>query len=395
MQFMNRLIDAAMDVWDRLLRFLGFDRVRRSKREIDLEEKGRLGRWLYWVRPLVALLLLVYLGVLVWRFGWIRGEDLAYPQDVVAESALTASGEETEPETASEPVAACGRSQLVDMQVYLIDMMVNRNDWAPGTPMYTIGLFGLLDWAETPFFDNKASFQTGVLSALRRVSIELNDTMGRVRGTSAADSDLEAAMSRLRVNERAWVINNPFDRQLSTISVSAQLSYRGAIPLYLSYNDRLESCEALFDLRGDNLRAVLDRITKDIGSQTDQLAKRSQGRRYDVVRDAFVEAEGNDRGWFDMRADNLFHHARGQMFAYHGLLQAMRADFAGVIERRDLADVWDRMEQHVAEAALLSPLIVSNGREDGLFMPDHLSVMAQKMLRARANMVELRDILDR
>ena len=128
---------------------------------------------------------------------------------------------------------------------------------------------------------------------------------------------------------------------------------------------------------------------------TDQLAKRSQGVKYDPRSDTFAEAGGNDLGWFDFRADNLFHQARGQMFAYHGLLQAMRMDFARVIERRDLADVWDRMEQHTAEAAALKPLIVSNGREDGLFMPDHLSVMAQKMLRARANMVELRDILDR
>jgi hypothetical protein len=79
----------------------------------------------------------------------------------------------------------------------------------------------------------------------------------------------------------------------------------------------------------------------------------------------------------------------------HGLLQGTRADFAEVIKTRDLADVWDRMEAHVAEAAVLNPMVVSNGRSDGTFAPDHLAVMAGFVLRARANMVELRSILDR
>ena len=125
------------------------------------------------------------------------------------------------------------------------------------------------------------------------------------------------------------------------------------------------------------------------------MARRSQGEVYDVATHSFADGEGNDRGWFDFRADNFFHEMRGRMYAYHGLLQAARIDFAEVIEKRDLADVWDRMEAHVAEAANLSPLIVSNGREDGFMMPDHLSVMAENVLRARANMTELRDILAR
>ena len=53
------------------------------------------------------------------------------------------------------------------------------------------------------------------------------------------------------------------------------------------------------------------------------------------------------------------------------------------------------MEARIAETASLSPLIVSNGREDGFMMPDHLSAMAENVLRARANIVELRDILAR
>ncbi|MEM6712002.1 MAG: DUF2333 family protein [Pseudomonadota bacterium] len=104
---------------------------------------------------------------------------------------------------------------------------------------------------------------------------------------------------------------------------------------------------------------------------------------------------GNDRGWFGFRADNLFMQASGQMFAYHGLLQAAWEDFSDVVAQRNLDSVWDRMEQHVAEAAALGALIISNGREDGVPMPDHLSVMSENILRTRTNMSEIRDILQR
>jgi hypothetical protein len=151
----------------------------------------------------------------------------------------------------------------------------------------------------------------------------------------------------------------------------------------------------MFDARADNLLQFLERVAADVGSTIDLLGKRSQGVRYDPRTDEFVTGEGNDRGWFDFNADDLFMYASGKMYAYHGLLQGLRSDFAGVIQRRDIGAIWDLMEEHVAEAAALQPLIVSNGREDGAFMPDHLAVMSQKMLRARANMSEIRDILTR
>ncbi|MEM7523881.1 MAG: DUF2333 family protein, partial [Pseudomonadota bacterium] len=328
---------------------------------------------------------------------WIRGEDIGYPQVVLAAAPTTAAivaGEETEPESGVSGGKTCAPSRIVLMQQALIDMLVNQNDWTPATPQYRAGFFGLFSWDGTPFFDNKASFQKGALGALRRVSIELTDTLGRVRGTSGADGDLEAARGELQRDEQTWIFN-PLDDQRPLLSTSAASSYRNAINLFERYNQRLESCDALFDARADNLFQLFDRITKDLGSVVDGVARRSQGEVYDVATHEFVDGEGNDWGWFDMRADNLFHEARGRMYAYHGLLQGARVDFADVIEKRDLADVWDRMEAHVAETAVLAPLIVSNGREDGFAMPDHLSVMAENILRARANMTELRDILAR
>lgn len=390
----------------------------------------------------------------VWNSVWTAGYSLAYPKQVLGQQAAAAPAspqpapatetqppaapaEPTQPLTSPPPEApatttppagtsgslngtaapqvatldmaqlaapgtpepgsttSCHRSKLVDMQIYLIDFLVNQNRWVPSMPQYKAGVLGVWSWEETPFFDNKAAFQLGVLSALRRTGVELTDILGRTRGTSAADADLQSAQSALQTDERTWYFN-PFDTSRPFGPTTATPTYfRQALRNYTAFNDRLGKCEAMFDARADNLQQFIERVAADIGSTIDILGKRSQGERYDPRTDEFVTGEGNDRGWFDFRADDLFMFASGKMYAYHGLLQAVRADFAGVIQRRDLGAVWDLMEEHVAEAAALQPLIISNGREDGALMPDHLAVLSQKMLRARANMTEIRDILTR
>lgn len=359
--------------------------------------KTRTAGRIFWRGGLIVLLMLFvwWNASFLWNVLWPRGYNLAYPQSVLQTSALRPADEQVVPEGGAKETRTCGRSQIVEIQSHLIDFLVNQNAWVPSMPQYKVGFFGIVSWDDTPFFDNKASLQRGILRALRRTAVELTDILGRTRGTSEVDKNLQAARGLLQYDDRTWWLN-PFDseRPFGPVQPSPSV-YRQAIALFQKFNKSLESCDALFDARADNLQQFLDRVANDLGSTVDALAKRSQGTRYDPKTDTFVDAEGNDRGWFDMRADNFFMTASGQMYAYHGLLQGVRLDFADVVEKRDLADVWDRMEQHVAQAAALSPLIVSNGREDGFLMPDHLAVMAENILRARANMTELRDILKR
>ncbi len=342
-----------------------------------------------------VILFLIWNITFLWHVLWTRGDTLSYPQDVLRQTAMVDAGQPTSPDGGGDANRTCDRSQIVDMQVYLLDLMVNRNEWVPSMPQYKTGVLGIIPFSSTPFFDNKASFQTGVLIALRRTAVELVDVLGRERGTSGADVDLDTARGRLQSDEQLWWFNPFDDRRPFGPTQPASSLFRGAINLYDDYNERLADCDALFDARADNLIQFLDRIARDVGSSVDQLSRRSTGRQYDAQLDQFVPGEGNDRGWFDFRADNIFMEAKGQMFAYHGLLQAARIDFADVVEQRNLESVWDRMEQHIAEAAALNPLIVSNGREDGVLMPDHLSIMSENILRARTNMSEIRDILQR
>lgn len=392
---MTAVLDFFAAILERIGRLFRFGRAKAAAGGNPHGETGgrsRFGRMMRWLWPLLLLGLIVYFGLMIYRFSVWRGVDLAYPREVF-EAAVNAPVEGQSNAGSPTTSGGCTRSVTVDVQAHLIDLVVNRNDWVLSTPQYTLGFFGLVDWADTPWFDNKAHFQLGVLTVLRRFSLDLADTIGRVRGTSGADPDLQGAASRLRINERAWVLNNPFDSQLQMLQASAPASYAGAIDLYRSFNERLMRCEALFDARGDNLLRLLDRIAADLGDINERLQRRSRAEVWSHRELGFVEGEGKDSGWFDFQADNLVSEARGQMYALHGLLQAVRLDFSTVVANSQLDQIWDRMESHVAEGARFNPLVISNGPTDGIFAPDHLSVMGEKVLRARANMVELRDVL--
>ncbi len=290
-------------------------------------------------------------------------------------SAPSASGGivTSEEPAAATPAQTCRRSMIVDATADLVDFNVNQNAWVSSMILYKLGLFGL-DWDKTPFFDNKAAFQRGVNQAVRRTTIELVDTLGRVRGTSQIDQNLQNARGNLQFNESTWYFGlNPFGPKTPTPSF-----YRSAIKDLRTFNERLEKCQAVFDARGDNLLQFVDRIANDIGSTSAILRERS---------------ENYNGGWFDTRADDRFWFAYGQLYGYYGILSATGADFSQVLAERNVGALWaDTMRQFQA-ALRIQPAIISNGREDGWIMPSHLATMGFYILRVRSNLVETRAVL--
>lgn len=362
--------------------------------------RGRF-RWLRWGVVALGAIACIYLGYAYIAFGVFWGRDIHYPREVIQRMEGAPSVSPSAPSRASavgvtttdvEP-EECGPSRTVAMQIALIDQIAVRNVWVPARPLYKAGLFGLVSFEATPFLDNKAAEQLGILDIARRLGIELTDSLGRIRGTSEVNEQLNAAQAALRIDETAWFVNNPLNPAVNTISPSAASSYERAVPLYTQYNADLASCAAVFDTRSDNLRETLSRFTATLGSTTTELRQRSRETVYDVRAMEFIEGGGVNAGWFDFRADNAFYRARGKMYALHGILMGMRHDFSRVLSDRNVHAVWDKMEQSVAEAAHLQPLIVSNAAPDAFILPNHLAAMGQMILRARTSMVEVRDIL--
>lgn len=322
------------------------------------------------VVSLIVLVLIAVYGQFLWRTQDWYGFDPEFAKAYGFADRKVAAGQPL-----PDKAGSCQNSAIVTTIADLTDANVNQNVWVSSTLLYKAGLFGL-NWDDTPFFDNKASFQRGVNQVARRVAIELADNLGRVRGTSGINGDLQEARGNIQFDESTWYFGlNPFGFKTPTPSY-----YRSAITSWRKFNSDLETCKAVFDARADNLVQLLDRSANDLGNTSDILRRRS---------------EEHGGGWFDMRADDRFWFAYGQLYAQYALFQAARADFSDVIRERNLTAIWAEMEKQMASALRIQPWIISNGSEDGIFMPNHLSTMGFYILRVRANMVELRGVLER
>lgn len=311
-------------------------------------------------------------------------EPTATPAETQKDNAenVPASPDTLEPQPApqsaflqSQKPRVCAPSALAEVTAELTDFNVNQNAWISSMLFYKMGFFGL-DWDRTPFLDNKASFQRGVHSAVRRTTIELVDSLGRLRGTSQIDGDLQKARGNVQFREDTWYFGlSPFGPKTPTPSY-----YRSAIKELRSFNTRLENCEATFDARADNLIQYVDRIASDLGSTSAILKDRS---------------DNYHAGWFDTRADDRFWFAYGQLYAYYGLIRATHSDFKAVLAEKHLDGLWDTMEQQLRSALDMQPVIVSNGRQDAWFTPSHLTTMGFHILRVRSNLVDIRQVLER
>ena len=328
------------------------------------------------IKAIIAVILLCIIipyGFFFWNVLWVRNYDVDYVSKLNLNEIKTSAGEAVSIEGGSDTTKTCGRSSIVDVSTELLDFNVNQNSWISASLLYKLGLFGI-PWDSTPWMDNKASFQRGVHRSVAAAAIELRDSLGRTRGTSERDKNLNQANRKIQISEFNWYagLNPPGFREVSWSA------YREAMSEYKKYNDRLLACDASFDARADNLINFMDRIAKDIGSMTA------------VIRD---RAEQYNGGWLDMRADNIFMEANGQLYGYYGFLRAARVDFQDIIEARALTRSWDQMLDQFQSALALDPLIISNGKEDGVIMPTHITTMGFYILRIRANLTEMRDVL--
>ncbi|MEM7525787.1 MAG: DUF2333 family protein [Pseudomonadota bacterium] len=273
---------------------------------------------------------------------------------------------DADPEFAGAPPSP-DASQAVATSVALLERELERHGWVPNLPFfYPMSSVGA---------DDMRHFQTGIVAALHRFALELSDQIGRVRGSSEVDADLDEAAGLLRYPPDIWYVDSSATALLTTPSHD---QYRTAMRALRQYNERVAAGEATFDRRSDNLLAALDRIALDLGSLSATLGERVA-----------------DRNWtpFDFGADDRFYDAKGRLYAYYLILRDLKVDFAEVIAARDLERPWAEMLISMGRGATLRPLMVMNGAPDGLAAPNHLSSLGFQLLRARTQLREITNIL--
>jgi hypothetical protein len=263
-----------------------------------------------------------------------------------------------------ESSAPEGGSQAVAIAADLIDREINTHRWVANDPFFMPG----------SLLDNMPNFQQGIVAALSRFGLELADQIARTRGSSQIDRDLDLASGLLKYPGTIWI----FDFRTSFApTASSESQYRRAMTALRDYNQRLAAGQAVFEIRSDNLLATFERIAADLGSSSAAL-------------DQHLEAGGF---WPDFSADDLFYHNKGRLYAYFLLLRGLEADFARVIDERDLDGPWRQMLASFRAAAKLQPWVVVNGAPDSQLLPSHLASQGFFLLRARTQLREITNIL--
>ncbi|WP_339634440.1 DUF2333 family protein [uncultured Sneathiella sp.] len=258
-----------------------------------------------------------------------------------------------------------GGSHAVDMMAGLIDREINVNRWTANDPFFM----------PSAALDNMPNYQQGIISALARFGFELTDQIGRTRGSSQTDPDLQEAAGLLQYSGTKWA----WDPTISLLPTAAsEEQYEKARNSLIDYNKRLAEGNAVFERRADNLLATLDRIALDMGSST-------------ATIDQHVDE--NSGGFIDFQADNIFYGVKGQSYGYYMLLKALSQDFESLIKERGLTNAWAQMLDSFKYVIDLDPFIIVNAAPDSQFLPNHLTAQGFYVLRARTQLQEISNIL--
>ncbi|MGE3334342.1 MAG: DUF2333 family protein [Rhodospirillaceae bacterium] len=230
-------------------------------------------------------------------------------------------------------------------------------------------------WHPSAPLDNTPNYQLGIMYAVSRFALELGDHLGRVRGSSAIDDNVDRAAGLLKYDGRIWY----WGQGNIWPDAKAETQYKRGVDALMQYNRDLAAGKATYERRADNLIVLLDRIASDLGSAS-------------AIIEARVGAAG---GHFDSEADDVFFNVKGKMYGYAVILNAVGQDFSTVIEDRRAGEIWTEMLTSMRTGAAMDPLIVINGEQDSTLSPSHLATLGFYLLRARTQLRELVDTLQK
>jgi hypothetical protein len=321
---------------------------------------GRLGNMhvaIRWTLAAVPLLLLLYVAVFFFEYRIDDSPDLQpNPKFVVT-----------------------GGSKAVTMAATLMDLEINHTEWAPNRLWYN----------PLAYSSNMRNYQQGIQYAVARWAVEMADLLGRERGSGEADVDLNSASGEFKFDSTAWFLP------------SAITEYNKGIDRLAVYNQRLAAGQAKYDKIASNLSLFLDRISKDLGSQSNSLElivlspDDFTAEEKQHLTDSERATLSSNGGYFDSRAGAAFYATKGRLFAYYVILKAIGEDYGDVIAAKHAEEHWANMLVSLRSAATFSKFFVANGAAGSYFTPSDLSTQGFHLLRADKQLEELADILNK
>ncbi len=257
-----------------------------------------------------------------------------------------------------------GGSHSVAMAIALVDRETNQHQWVPSSPFFY----------PSALLVRMPAFQRGIMTGIARFTIEMSDQIGRTRGSSQADPDLQKAAGLLNYSPYVWL----FDFSTSWLpTTSSQTQYRAGLAALKNYNKRLSTGNAVFERRADNLIETINRMANDLGAASAATAERIE----------------NGSGFnFNTDAD-LYYHTKGRMYATYLLMRELQRDFADIVKEKQLEAVWAQTMESLKAGMRLNNFFVLNAAPDSAMLPNHLAAQGFFLMRARTQMYEITNIL--
>ncbi len=243
------------------------------------------------------------------------------------------------------------------------------------------------------FLDDMPNWEFGALVALRDFSAAMRNHFARSQSQSVEDEDLARAEPQFNFQNDSWVLP------------ASESEYRDGLNYLRSYRDRLlddNDADAQFFTRADNLTAWLQVVEKRLGSISQRLSSSVGQERLNtnLANDPDARQSTPTPGhlytktpWLEV--DDVFHEARGQVWALHLLFRAVEVDFRAVLEKKNalasLQQIIREMEE--AQRPVSSPMVL-NGSGFG-WVANYSLTMANYISRANAAVIDLRALLER
>jgi hypothetical protein len=242
------------------------------------------------------------------------------------------------------------------------------------------------------FLDNIPNWEFGVLQQVRDLARVSRNDYSRSQSQSREDPDLAIAEQKFFIDNHSWILPR------------SEAEYRDAIEGFRNYRDRLsgvDSADAQFFARADNLREWLAQVEKRLGSLTRRLGDSVAddvintdlaGERAGEANTTLPDRVAVRTSWFEI--DDVFFEARGTAWALVHFFRAAELDFASVLaDKNAKASVRQIIRELEASLESLSSPMVMNGGGYGLFA-NHSLVMSNYLARANAAIINLRELLD-
>lgn len=225
------------------------------------------------------------------------------------------------------------------------------------------------------WLDNMPSWEFGVLVQLRDISRSMRRDMARSQSQSTEDPALSKAEPLFHFDHSSWAFP------------ASESEYRSGIRQLDDYISRLESGNASFYARADNLAGWIGDASTRMGSLSQRLSA--------SVARAPLSDGGRERKktpW--LQIDNVFYEARGSAWAMVHLLRAIEKDYADVLHNKNALVSLRQIirELEATQEPIWSPMIL-NGGGFGM-LANHSLVMANYLSRANAGLIDLRRLLE-